>query len=634
MGVPRLMCGVAADLRRPGGAVDRGSLAGMIACQKHRGPDGQRLWVAPDRSAGLAHARLSIVDLSPAGDQPMTNEDQSLHLACNGEIYNHRELRGALSARGHRFRSGSDNEVVLHGYEEWGIEGLLGRLRGMFAFLLYDVARRRLVAARDRLGEKPLVYAEDDQGVVLASEIPALRRSGRVGDRIDPRAIAYFLARNLRHVPDPLCAFAEARKLPPAHMLVVEEGTVVECARWWRPTWRGARATEAELRTVVEEAVSLQRQADVEVGALLSGGVDSSIVVGLAARDGQPPRTYALGRDLDDPEIHRARRASERFGTRHHEAFFAAAQLGRLDALIGQLGEPLALLPATHADALIARVRADGLRVVLTGNGADEILFGYSGVPRLRVASALLRLGDMLPAVVRRTLAHVPLSGDAGRIARLAAVPALRRKEALYREDVAEAAELLAPELRPHALMPERCPVFGPWSDAFDGRDYIELSQFLTLMVEDAHSVTIVADVAGMHHSVECRSPFLDHRVAETCFRLPIRHKAGGFIRPVGKRALRRAFAGLIGDDLAAAPKMGFGFSLQEGELIRGPLRRPIEERILGGTGLGQIMNTALVERRVAEHMSGDRDWGKLLLSLYAIESWHEQLVAPGTSRV
>jgi asparagine synthase (glutamine-hydrolysing) len=416
-------------------------------------------------------------------------------------------------------------------------------------------------------------------------------------------------------------------KLRPGHMLVVERGQVIEHHRWWHPTWRG-RSTPKDVERAVRDAVSLQRDADVEVGALLSGGVDSSIVVGLAS-DGRKVRTYALGRDADDEELSRARAASERFSTRHHETTFSDAQLDRLDALIAQLGEPVALLPLTHADVLLEAVASDGLKVVLTGNGADELFCGYHGAPRLRVASLAMRVLEKAP---RRGLERFARSGRPralADLAALAAVPVARRKEALYREEIASRLGMLAPALRADAAMSEECPVFGPWAAAFDGRDFLDISQFLTLVVEDAHSITLSADLAGMHNSVEARAPFLDPVVVDTALRLPTREKLGSFRRPMGKRVLKERFRALIGDDTVVASKMGFGYAMQESDLIRGPFRGRIESRIRSGYVIDHHLCRAEVERILDEHMSGGHDHGKIILSLYALETWHQVVVAP-----
>lgn len=607
------MCGIVFEARRRGLADER-TLRQMIEVQRHRGPDGRQVWLSEDRALALAHARLSIIDLSPRGNQPMANEDKTLWLTCNGEVYNHVDLRRELIGHGHRFRSASDSEVILHGYEQWGA-GVLARVRGMFAFGIADTRNRELFAARDRLGEKPLIFCEDEYGVVGASEVPALLAGGRGGGRVEPRALSYMLARNFRHVPEPLCMFQGMRKLPPAHLMLVREGRVVELERWWTPSWRRPPSDPRELRRALETAVDFQAQADVEVGALLSGGVDSSVVVGLAPRGAQGMRTYALGRDEHDEELARAAAAARRFGTRHSARSFSRDQLSHLDLLIRQLGEPIALLPLTHADTLMREVAGDGLRVLLTGNGADELLWGYDGVARLRRASVAMELLDRFPAAMRRA---------APRAGWLLGLPLRERKIELYRRSIAAAAQLLAPGLRERAQMPDTCPVLTPWAQAFDGTSYAELSQFLTLMVEDAHSVTMIGDLVGMHHSVEVRSPFLDVDVVETGLRLPERDKGGSLMRPEGKRALKRELMDVIGPEAAAARKMGFGFGISESEMIRTLFREEVSTRLLHGVGIRRYFDRERVVQRLQEHMDRRADDGKLLLGLYAFEVWYE----------
>lgn len=616
------MCGIAVDARRLGDRADEHALRRMLDVMEHRGPDRRATALPGDGTIGVGHARLSIIDLTSAADQPMPNEDSSLWLVCNGEVYNHAALRAELSRRGHVFRSASDNEVILHGYEEWG-EDVLVRLRGMFAFAITDPARRRVFVARDRIGEKPLAYLEDHRGVLLASEIPALSSTGRVSNDVEPSALALLFSRNLRHVPDPLSIHRDVRKLPAAHAMVVEDGRVGRLWRWWSPTWTGPEARGEEVRAEIDRAVELQQEADVEVGALLSGGVDSSIVVGLAAPRARGIRTYALGRDGNDPELKRAREASRRFGTRHTERHFEIAQMQRLDVMVAQLGEPIALLPITHADALMGAVAEDGLRVVLTGNGADELFFGYDGAAATRRLSILIEAAAALPSSVRaRILRGVPAGSRAATALRLAGLPLRRRKVALYEQDIAGVATLLRPELREEAASTATLGPLNLWSAAFDGRTYPDLSHFLALMCEDSHSVTIIGDLVGMHHSVEVRAPFLDHVVAETAFRLPMREKIGSLGRPVGKRVLKEQFAELIGHDIAAAPKMGFGYGLQESELLRGPLKAHVWGRLEGSEAVEHYFDRGTVERILDEHARGTGDHGKTILTLYAFDAW------------
>ncbi len=368
-------------------------LANMMAVVRHRGPDEEGLLVDSSQRAGIAHTRLSIVDLSPRGRQPLWNEDRTIAAVCNGEIYNYRDLRRELEAKGHRFASDSDSEVIVHLYEETG-EECVERLRGMFAFAVFDRRTDILFCARDRIGKKPLVYAETGSGVAIASEIPALFRVPGVDLSVDPEAVALYLLRNLRHIPDPWTFYRGIRRLPPAHRMTIRSGRIERIEAYWHPSWDSADvSTDAFLETF-DEAVSCRRMADVEIGALLSGGVDSTAIVDSLKRQGvEGMRTYAFGLDAGDEELARARRAAKLLGTRHREIHFDPdRQLDDFDALLRQHGEPIMALPLTHAYSLCREIRADGIKVVFAGHGADETFFGYPGFNRMALLSNVMKL--------------------------------------------------------------------------------------------------------------------------------------------------------------------------------------------------------------------------------------------------
>src|SRR5579884_871399 len=351
------MCGIAAlSTGEPFPCLEEIALA-MARKQRHRGPDLQAAYLAPSGCAALGHARLSIVDLSPLGNQPMTNETGDLWLACNGEIYNHRALRRELEAKGHRFASQSDCEVILHLYEEVGTD-LPGRLHGMFAFVLYDAQQDTLFCARDRLGKKPLVYAQTPRGLALASEIPAVRLFPGVDTSPDPVALGLYLLRNLRHIPDPWTFYTGIRRLPPGHAMQISRGQIQKLWRYWHPDFTIQPTSTQALLDAFDQAVALRRVADVEVGALLSGGVDSSAIVqAMTAQGSKGVRTYALGRDKDDEELARARQMAALLGTQHREFIFdASRQHQQLEHLLGLYGEPIMLLPLTYAYELCEHI--------------------------------------------------------------------------------------------------------------------------------------------------------------------------------------------------------------------------------------------------------------------------------------
>jgi len=380
------MCGIAgvayAARERPVEADLLDALAGALA---HRGPDGHGSWSEP--GAGLAHRRLAVIDRSPAARQPLANEDGSVHLVFNGEIYNYRELRTELAERGHRLASASDAEVIVHLYEEIG-DRLLERIEGMFAFGLWDARRRRLLLARDRVGEKPLKYARlADGSLLFASELKALLASGLVPRERDPVAIDDFLS--LGFVPAPRSGFAHVRKLPAGHKLVWHDGALAT-SRYWSLDFRAKpRRTRQEwseaVRGEVQRAVARRLVADVPVGAFLSGGIDSSIVVAcMAQASPRPVQTFSIGiDDAEHDESAWAQRVAEHCATEHHEFRVRAADAKLLPELARLFEEPYAD-PSALPTWLLAREARRHVTVALTGDGGDEGFAGYERYARAR----------------------------------------------------------------------------------------------------------------------------------------------------------------------------------------------------------------------------------------------------------
>ncbi|PYM80410.1 MAG: asparagine synthase (glutamine-hydrolyzing), partial [Candidatus Rokuibacteriota bacterium] len=372
------MCGIAGQVSlRSDRAIDVAALQAMTRALAHRGPDGDGEYVSPGGVAGLGHRRLSIIDLVTGG-QPIYNEDRSVAVVLNGEIYNFETLRARLERAGHRFATRSDTEAIAHLYEEDGLD-CVRHLRGMFAFILWDERRGRLLAARDRVGKKPLYYAEHGGRLSLASEITALYRLRDLPRTLDPEAIDLYLTHS--YIPSPLTILAGVRKLPPAHTLIVEGGAV-RLERYWTPPTATVATTETEaaerLTRALEEAVRLRLIADVPLGCFLSGGVDSSIVVALMSRlSDKPVRTFSIGFDREPySELPYARRVAELFKTEHEEFVVKPDAAGVLPDLAEHFGEPFgdsSALPVWYLSQL-ARSR---VTVALNGDGGDELFAGY-----------------------------------------------------------------------------------------------------------------------------------------------------------------------------------------------------------------------------------------------------------------
>ena len=588
------MCGIGAiAVRSPDPRIE--ALAVAMGCaQAHRGPDNQAARLLGGGRAALAHARLSIVDLSPLGNQPMSNEDGSVWVVCNGEIYNYPELRAQLETRGHRFRSNSDTETIVHLYEEYG-DALMDHLHGMFAFALYDVRGDRLLCARDRLGKKPLVFAEIPGGVAMASELPVLMQA--IGQReLDATALGMFFLRNVRHVPDPMTIYQGVHRLMPGHAMVVEHGRIARSWRYWRPRFDPQPTTPAQVLAEFDRAVAMRRVADVEVGALLSGGVDSSAIVEAMARLGSGKvRTYAMGQDANDDELVRARRMARLLKTEHREFYFDPdRQHEHFELMLARQGEPIMLLPLGYTYELCRHIRDDGIRVVMTGHGADEIFYGYPGH---NATGTLSRLLPFVPAatqpLLRRAASRFAPGSRLREALLVAGSPAGDRKAALYRD---EARRTWSTLLRSPDLVPSVDEVMGRWLGTWfeDGAPdaYVDEASILGLMHENAHSVTIAGDLPAMAASVEARAPFLDQTLVEHAWRIHFDAKIGGrFQRAQNKLILKRALADRLPADVLYAPKKGFGYHIQEADVLRGPWRERVRRAFCEGNDLNGLLD-------------------------------------------
>lgn len=562
------MCGIGGIVLKPGAAQQdlRALLKHALDIQRHRGPDHEGIWINEPATVGLCHSRLSILDLSPAGAQPMLSGDGRFVTVYNGEIYNYREIRKLLQASGVLFRSESDTEVLIEAYRMWG-EDMLLRLRGMFSFAIYDTETMTLFCARDRIGKKPFVYAETPLGFVFASEIPAVRAIPGVDIAIDHSALAAMLIHNMRHIPDPFTAYRGIRRLRPGHAMTVRDGAILRMERYWQPKPSGQAITAENLRSILEEAVRLRMRSDVPVGALLSGGVDSSALVGMMqGQSNAPIHTYALGLDEHDEDLRRARIMADRLGTLHREFYFDADEQWTIfKKLLKIYGEPIMLLPLIHTYSLCREIRADGVKVVMSGNGADELFYGYTGhIRTLKVSLWLDRIALLRPmlSVFSRT-----------RLGWLAAPPG-KRKAAYYRAlGKSEWGHLLTEDARIH-LANRAAEEMEYWGDLCPSRKFIDESNFVGLMVENTHSVTTAGDLPAMAASVEIRSPFLDQEVISFAMATPVDMKIPSLKDASNLKAiLRDSVVDLLPEDLLRAPKRGFGMGIQEEMVFRGPWR-------------------------------------------------------------
>ncbi|MFO0952689.1 MAG: asparagine synthase (glutamine-hydrolyzing) [Isosphaeraceae bacterium] len=640
------MCGIVGaawtDAGRALGAEALSAMNGRIA---HRGPDDSGEYL--DTHAALGFRRRAIVDLA-GGHQPLSNEDGTVWTVFNGEIYNFQSLRHRLEARGHTLRTHSDTEVLVHLYEDEGV-GLFSLLRGMYALAIWDAPRRTLILGRDRLGQKPLVYRHDGSRIVFASELKALLAlpESDVPRQVDPLALDQYLTYG--YIPHPGTILRGVHKLPPAHYAVWHEGKL-ELGRYWEPDWNAeadfAPGEDVErLRELLADAVREQMIADVPLGAFLSGGIDSTVIVGLMQKaSNRPVKTFSIG--FDDPafdETVYAEMAARHLGTEHQTFRVEPRAWEAIPALAEQFDEPFAdssALPTWY----VSRETRRAVTVALTGDAGDELFGGYD---RYR-AVALSTLLDRLPAGARGTL-----SGPVAR-ALPASVKAKTRLRAVRRW-LEAVGEPLVPRYLKWVQMfdePSRLALYADtWLDqlaqagadrpdeadpvsilarAFDAahkRDPVTRASIADILTYLPGDLLVKVDLASMAHSLECRGPFLDHRVVEFAASLPVGRK----LRLRGGRSkvvLKEAFADLIPPPIRTRKKMGFGVPIDR--WFRGPLKDELRSVLLDPTTLARgLFRPEAVAAMVDEHTKQVRDHAYKLWSLLVLENWFRRHLDP-----
>jgi asparagine synthase (glutamine-hydrolysing) len=621
------MCGICGVVSA-NGSPDPERVARMSTTLVHRGPDSAGEF--SDGTAALAARRLSIIDLE-TGDQPIANEDGTLHVVQNGEIYNYRELRRELERAGHRFRTHGDTEVLLHLYEQHG-DGFAERLRGMFAVAIWDAPRRRLVLARDRFGIKPLYYRDAAGELAFASELRALPRG-----EIDLDAVEAFLAFN--SIPAPLTIFRDVRKLPAGHLLLWEDGRT-RLERFARPApvpveeLRDDEEAELveELRSRVRDSVRAHLVSDVPVGVLLSGGVDSALLTALAADESSEPlRTFSIGfeeRSFD--ELADARRVAERYGTRHRELVLRPDAALLLPALAEAFDEPFADSSALPT-YLVSELAASDVKVALSGEGGDELFGGYYTYAADLLAQRVGGLARLArPFVERLPTSTGKASFDyrAKRFVRAAHLPPLERhhgwKEIFSRDARAELTGRRS-TFDPVDLLRARY-------DETQGSDDLARLQDVDLGTYLVDDLLVKTDRASMAHSLEARVPYLDTVVTNLALALPTRHKVRGLAKKV---LLRKAAEPLLPREIVHGKKRGF--SIPAAAWLRGELEPFARETLSAETLRKQgFFQPETVQRLLDDHVSGREDVSRRLWGLLAFTLWHERHVerAPGDARM
>ncbi|HEY0376140.1 MAG TPA: asparagine synthase (glutamine-hydrolyzing) [Pyrinomonadaceae bacterium] len=634
------MCGIAGFVnfeRAAGGAAsaERAALLDrMCRVIAHRGPDDQGVMVSGPVALGMR--RLSIIDLA-GGRQPIHNEDGSVSVVFNGEVYNYRDLQRELEARGHKFQTNSDTETIAHAYEEYGAR-CVEHLRGMFAFAVWDERRRTLFVARDRVGKKPLYYTRTPQGTfVFGSELKSLLQHPQVGRELDPEALdAYF---TFGYVPDPLSIFRDVKKLPPGHHLTLA-GDRLTVEQYWDFTYDAPAPASAreedyleELRALLAESVRLRLVADVPLGAFLSGGVDSSAVVGLMSRQmSQPVKTFSIGFHEDSfNELKYARAAAKRFGTDHHEFIVTPEICDVVDELAWHFDEPFADSSAIPT-YVVSKLAREHVTVVLSGDGGDELFAGYTRYVTDQRRSAFARL----PRVVREQMLQ-PLTrrlphGAWGRnyLGQVALDPLERYHDAVSVFTRLGKLSLFTPEFNETLRRTERTlETFEAHAarvrtgEPLDALLYIDSKTYLP------GDILTKVDRMTMAASLEARAPLLDHKLIEFVTRLPARLKMRG---AETKRVLKRAVEDFVPPEILNRPKQGFGVPIQQwiNNQLRGRIRETLTSRRARERGHAE---PAYVRLLLDEHERNRRDHSTQLWALFMLELWHRIFVDDDAQR-
>ena len=614
---------------------DRGRVIAMRDVIRHRGPDDAGLYL--DERAALGHRRLSIVDLA-AGHQPLANEDESIWIAFNGEIYNHADLRPVLEAAGHRYRTRSDTETIVHAYEQWG-DGCVERLRGMFAFALWDAHRRRLLLARDRLGVKPLYWSRVGDRLLFGSEIKSLLASGLIVPRARESALPELLG--TRYLSGEETLFDGIHRLMPGHTLVFENGEVRVRQYWEIPVGRAAEDLTAQrdadlvdrFRALLEESVRIRLMADVPLGMFLSGGLDSSAIAALmAGMIDRPLQTFSVAfKDRAFSELDYARQVSTAITADAHEIVIDDNDFfGALPRLLWHEDEPIAhpsSVPLYFVSALASR----HVKVVLTGEGSDELLAGYGKYPRALVNWRAAKAYAMVPEAMRSWIAQSVVPSMPGRLARYAkrsflAMP--RTAEAMFFDNfasigVARQRTLLACR---YAALATPQQAYGPSRAFFDKPsanstvlDRLLYTDLKTYLVE----LLMKQDQMSMAASIESRVPFLDHRLVEFVATLPPRLKLRGFTT---KWILRDAVKRVLPAEILTRRKMGFPVPF--GLWMRGRWQSVARDVLLDRrTRERGIVDPAAIDRLIADHASGAQEGGDAIWSLMNLELWYRTFI-------
>jgi len=615
------MCGICGIIDRRSGVLSDRVVRAMADKMTHRGPDDAGVYhdKAALPEAVLGHRRLSIIDLSVRGHQPMPNEDGTVWIVLNGEIYNYKELKSGLEEKGHKFTSNTDTETVIHLYEEYG-EECVKHLRGMFAFALWDTKKKMLMAARDRVGKKPLIYYRDENTFCFASEFASLLESGVIKSDINHEAIRCYLT--FGYIPAPLTAYRNVLKLPPAHILIFRDNKVTVKRYWQLDYYNKIEITEedaaGEVLRLLKEAVKIRLYSDVPIGAFLSGGIDSSAVVGLMSELAEKRvKTFSIGfEDKAYNELAYAKKIAERFDTEHHELIVKPDAIGILPLLAERYGEPYAdssCIPTYY----VCRETKRFVTVALNGDGGDESFAGYERYQAMLASEIYGKLPGSIKKSMEFFVNAMPDSINSKN--------KIRRIKRFF-----EGVNLPAAER------------YVRWLGIFDGDTKDDPARFVRPYISDENirgfldrflaadvslylpdDLLVKVDIASMANSLEARSPFLDHKLMEFAASLPPQYKMKNFVK---KYILKKALKDLIPGENLHRKKMGFG--LPVGAWFRGEIRDFMRDTIISKSSFSKrYFKEGVLGKMIEDHLRKRKDYARQLWTLFMLELWHQRFV-------
>ncbi|OGX22435.1 MAG: asparagine synthase (glutamine-hydrolyzing) [Omnitrophica WOR_2 bacterium GWF2_43_52] len=627
------MCGICGIIDYRSSRIEKGLLSRASSQMYHRGPDDEGFYIdnpPSGPSVGLGHRRLKIIDLSEAGHQPMTNEDGTIWIVFNGEIYNFNELKTELEKKRHVFRSRTDTECIIHLYEEFG-EECVHYLRGMFAFAIWDKKNEVLILARDRVGKKPLLYYHRNGSFCFASEFCALLKCRQIDNEINMEAIDEYLS--FGYIPAPGTIYKHVFKLPPAHILVLKNDEV-KIKQYWSLNYLdkiriSEQEASLEVLRLLKESIGLRLCSDVPLGAFLSGGVDSSTIVALMTQlSANKVKTFSIGfEDNDYNELQFARNISEKFGTDHHEFIVKPDALKILPLLVERYGEPYAdssCIPTYY----VAQQTKQHVTVALNGDGGDELFAGYD-----RYQAMLLTARMPIPVRKLLSLLSVVLPDSTNpkhklrrlkRFLNAAALPLQDRylkwigifdstlKKKIYAND------LLKQIADSRAL--DFIKTFMPMVKKNFTIDALLAADTLTYLPYD---LLVKVDITSMANSLEARSPFLDQKLMEFAARLPVEYKMRNFVK---KYILKKAVTGILPKENIVRKKMGFGMPV--GNWFRGNMKEFLIETILSKRSCNRnYFNMSVISGMLQDHVKNKADYSLQLWSLLMLEMWHQRFI-------